>query len=322
MSTGRVIGMSKFSFMTLTQTKLRVWFIRFPNGRWGNSASPAFGPLKDYYLFYLATRTSLEEQKAMWGVPLQSEEDVWDVFTQYLTGEPNANDVIVKKLFFNEEWCSAETELIIDKLATVNKRGILTVNSQPSVNCAPSTDSRVGWGPPGGYVFQKAYLEFFTCEENIIALLQVLGRYPSVNFQVINFDGSFNCTNNEKLQPNAVTWGVYPGCEVKQPTIVDPISFRAWSEEVFALWTKVWGNLYDPGSTSRQVIEHVATNYYLVNLVDNDFPKGSCIWNLLDDIFDRRKLNNILHTKPTLHSVVSNMQGIILVKDDEHALDH
>ena len=60
---------------------------------------------------------------------------------------------------------------------------------------------------------------------------QVLKRYPSVNFHVVNHDGSLKCTNNEKLQPNAVTWGVYPGCEVKQPTIVDPVSFRAWSEE-------------------------------------------------------------------------------------------
>lgn len=44
-------------------------------------------------------------------------------------------------------------------------------------------------------------------------------------------NGSINCTNNEKFQPNAVTLGVYPGCEAKQPTIVDPVSFRAWSEE-------------------------------------------------------------------------------------------
>ena len=47
-------------------------------------------------------------------------------------------------------------------------------------------DPRLGWGPPGGYVFQKAYLEFFTSEETVIALLQVLDRYPHVNFQVQN----------------------------------------------------------------------------------------------------------------------------------------
>jgi hypothetical protein len=31
---------------------------------------------------------------------------------------------------------------------------------------------------------------------------------------VINHDASFNCTNIEKLQPVAVTWGVFPGVNV------------------------------------------------------------------------------------------------------------
>ena len=112
----------------------------------------------------------------MWGLSLNSEEDVWDIFTQYLTGEPNANGVVVKKLIFNDEVLDLETNLICDHLAIVNKKGILTINSQPSVNCAPSTDSKVGWGPAGGYVFQKAYLEFFTREETVIALLQVSSK--------------------------------------------------------------------------------------------------------------------------------------------------
>ena len=292
----------------------------FPNGRWGNAASPAFGDLKDYHLFYLASRTPIEEQKAMWGSSLTCEEDVWDVFTRYLTGEPNSDGIVVNKLIFNEEPLDAETELIADKLAAVNKRGILTVNSQPSVNCAPSNDSRVGWGPPGGYVFQKAYLEFFTSEENVIALMQVLGRYPSVNFQAINHNASFNCTNLHKLEPNAVTWGVFPCCEIKQPTIVDPVSFRYWSEEAFGLWTKQWGNLYEPESTSRKVIEHIATNYYLVTLVDNDFAKGNSLWNVLEDTFDRKKLNSILRKRPTLESVV--LHGFKLLQDDHYVKDH
>jgi methylenetetrahydrofolate reductase (NADPH) len=27
---------------------------------------------------------------------------------------------------------------------------------------------------------------------------------------------------------NAVTWGVFPGREIVQPTVVDPTSFPAW----------------------------------------------------------------------------------------------
>lgn len=288
----------------------------FPNGRWGNSSSPAFGELKDYYLFYLASKSPKEELKKMWG-EVTCEEDVWQVFSRYLSGEANADGIKVTKTIFNEDVLDTETELIADKLAEVVAKGVITVNSQPSVNCVPSNDSRVGWGEPGGYVFQKAYLEFFTSESNVIALLQVLGRYPGVNFQVINHDASFNCTNIKSLQPIAVTWGVFPGSEIKQPTVVDPISFDAWREEAFGLWMEQWAKLYDEGSVSRKVIANIAESYLLVNLVDNDFPMGSCLWNVLDDMFSRVKLNNTLSTLPTLQEVVKTIPHTTIIKDSD-----
>ena len=106
------------------------------------SASPAFGELKDYYLFYLASRTPLEEKRKQWGSNLKTEQDVWDIFTRYLTKEEDSEGVIVNKLIFNEDALDPETELIADKLALVNKKGILTINSQPAINCSPSTDPR------------------------------------------------------------------------------------------------------------------------------------------------------------------------------------
>ena len=279
----------------------------FPNGRWGNSASPAFGELKDYYLFYLAAKSPKNELLKMWGENLTKEEDVWDVFTRYITGEPNAEGINVTKTIFNEDSLSGETALISEQLAEVNKKGVLTVNSQPSVNCAPSSDPNVGWGHPDGYVFQKAYLEFFTSEESVAALLQVLRRYPGVDFQILNHDGSFNCTNKEKLGPNAVTWGVFHGCEIKQPTIVDPISFQAWSEEAFGLWKENWGNLYEPESESRNIIDKISKTYYLVNMVDNDFPLGNCLWNVLEDMFARRRLNEKIHEMLSLDAIVNQL---------------
>ena len=72
----------------------------FPNGRWGNSSSAAFGELSDYYLFYLKSRTGKEELKKMWGQELTCEQDVFDVFYHYITGEPTANDVkVIHSLF-------------------------------------------------------------------------------------------------------------------------------------------------------------------------------------------------------------------------------
>lgn len=37
-----------------------------------------------------------------------------------------------------------------------------------------------------------------------------------------------NVTNSDELSPIAVTWGVFPGKEIYQPTVVDPISFESW----------------------------------------------------------------------------------------------
>lgn len=61
----------------------------------------------------------------------------------------------VTELPWNQDELAPETLPFVDKLAHINKHGILTINSQPNVNAAPSTDPVAGWGRPGGYVFQK-----------------------------------------------------------------------------------------------------------------------------------------------------------------------
>ncbi|XP_054435714.1 methylenetetrahydrofolate reductase (NADPH) isoform X2 [Pteronotus mesoamericanus] len=258
----------------------------FPNGRWGNSSSPAFGELKDYYLFYLKSKAPREELLKMWGEELTSEKSVFDVFVHYLSGERNQNGHRVTCLPWNDEPLAAETGLMKEELLRVNRRGVLTINSQPSINGKPSSDPIVGWGPGGGYVFQKAYLEFFTSRETVAALLQVLKKYElRVNYHIVDVKGE-NITNAPELQPNAVTWGIFPGREIIQPTVVDPVSFMFWKDEAFALWVEQWGRLYDEESPSRMVIQHIHDNYFLVNLVDNEFPLESCLWQVLEDTFE------------------------------------
>lgn len=56
---------------------------------------------------------------------------------------------------WNDEPLAQETNLLKDELEKVNRRGVLTINSQPNINGKPSSDPIVGWGPGGGYVFQK-----------------------------------------------------------------------------------------------------------------------------------------------------------------------
>ncbi|XP_043854162.1 methylenetetrahydrofolate reductase isoform X2 [Dromiciops gliroides] len=258
----------------------------FPNGRWGNSSSPAFGELKDYYLFCLKSKSPREELLKMWGEELTSEESVFEVFTYYLSGEANRSGYRVTCLPWNDEPLAAETSLMKEELQKVNRRGILTINSQPNINGKPSTDPIVGWGPSGGYVFQKAYLEFFTSSETVEALLQVLKKYElRVNYHIVNVKGE-NVTNAPDLQPNAVTWGIFPGREIIQPTVVDPVSFMFWKDEAFALWIEQWGKLYEEESPSRMIIQYIHDNYHLVNLVDNEFPLDNCLWQVLEDTFE------------------------------------
>lgn len=43
--------------------------------------------------------------------------------------------------------------------------------------------------------------------------------------------------------------------------------------------------MYEDESPSRMIIKYIHDNYYLVNLVDNDFPLDSCLWQVIEDMF-------------------------------------
>jgi len=53
------------------------------------------------------------------------------------------------------------------------------------------------------------------------------GRY-NYDDDVVCFKGTIYYTNCNDQQPIAVTWGIFPGKEVVQPTVVDPIAFQSW----------------------------------------------------------------------------------------------
>lgn len=56
---------------------------------------------------------------------------------------------------WSDQALALETGLIQDRLVQLNSLGYLTINSQPSVNGVKSDDKIFGWGPKGGYVYQK-----------------------------------------------------------------------------------------------------------------------------------------------------------------------
>jgi methylenetetrahydrofolate reductase (NADPH) len=69
------------------------------------------------------------------------------------------------------------------------------------------------------------------------------------------------------------------------------LNFILQKDEAFNIWIERWGHLYEPNSQSRQILENVANSYLLVNLVDNDYVKENCIFELLDEMV-KMKLNS------------------------------
>ena len=56
-------------------------------------------------------------------------------------------------------------------LERLTKKSWWTVGSQPAVDGVSSLDRVFGWGPKGGYVFQKGFVEFF-CEREDVDLIE------------------------------------------------------------------------------------------------------------------------------------------------------
>jgi len=70
-------------------------------------------------------------------------------------------------------------------------------------------------------------LEFFASPSLLAHLLPLIERDPNFTYYAINRNGDLR-TNSHAEGPNAVTWGVFPGKEIIQPTVVEAVSFMAW----------------------------------------------------------------------------------------------
>jgi methylenetetrahydrofolate reductase (NADPH) len=153
----------------------------------------------------------VEERRRLWGAELASERDLREAFALYVEGtKPRL------------PWCARldeETVGLQAELARLSRNGLLTINSQPRVNGAPSTDPVYGWGGPGGFVYQKAYVEFFCSPAHLAAVRAAVAHRPSVQFSAVNKRGELEMSCESKVM--AVTWGIFPDREVVQPTVVD-----------------------------------------------------------------------------------------------------
>ncbi|KAJ3213758.1 hypothetical protein HDU67_002509 [Dinochytrium kinnereticum] len=242
----------------------------FPNGRWGDSRSPAYGDLDSYGV---SLKTTSEESLSLWGSPTTLQE-LYDIFSKFCENK-----------ITSLPWCSQplapESEPIRANLIDVNARGYLTINSQPAVDGVPSSDKSVGWGPRNGYVYQKAYLEFFVSPESVDILIERIQQsFPIMTYYAVNKQGDLK-TNATSDGPVALTWGVFPGKEILQPTVVDPVSFMAWKDEAFGIWES-WGEVFKNGCRSRALITDILERWFLMNVIDNDYKRPNGIFEIFN----------------------------------------
>ena len=122
---------------------------------------------------------------------------------------------------------------------------------KPSINMFSA-----GWGGPGGYVYQKAYVELFCSKEKLDALVEKCKSLSYITYMAVNKGGDW-ISNVSETDVNAVTWGVFPAKEIIQPTVVDPSSFMIWKDEAFEIWSRSWAQLYPEGDSSKKLLEEV-----------------------------------------------------------------
>ncbi|AMD19811.1 HCL340Cp [Eremothecium sinecaudum] len=235
----------------------------FPNGRFGDSSSPAYGALD--LCDRPVLRHSYEKSLKLWSRP-ETIYDIANLIINYLKGN-------IDCLPWSDVPLNHEVDSILDSLIRHNENLIFTINSQPKANGVPSNDPVFGWGPPDGYVFQKQYLEFLLPRHKLDTLINLINtNYSILTFFSIDNEDNLNTNHPDDTKAIAVTWGVFPGREVLQPTIVEKVSFIAWKEEFYRIlddWRLRFSANGD--SKSAELLQTIINDYALVTIVDNNF---------------------------------------------------
>ena len=276
----------------------------FPNGRWGPSHSPAFGEIDGYGP---SLKVGPITARKLWGHP-KTREDITELFRRCVSGDlhavPWSDDVDADAPSSTGEGAlRAETELIKQELSALIGKGYWTLASQPAVDGVKSDHPIFGWGPKGeGFVFQKAFVEFFCPKGAWPALKQKLinASEEDVSWMAVDDNGTFESTDtisdsrkvnghvaSSKRTPgtsgvNAVTWGVFRGKEIITPTIIEAESFRAWAEEAYSIWGE-WRRCFPRGSEEEQCLERCRQDVVLINVVGQRYirEEGQLLWKLL-----------------------------------------
>jgi methylenetetrahydrofolate reductase (NADPH) len=239
----------------------------YPNGRWGDARSPAFGEIDGYGpTLHVSTPQALK----LWGHPVERE-DISSLFRRHVEGNLDA-------LPWSEQGLSDETSTIAKQLLALIAKGWWTVASQPAVNGVKSSDPVFGWGPKNGYVFQKPFVEFFVPASQFQQLKEKMDAHDQVTYFAGNAQGDIEASDEDSVNP--VTWGTFAGKEIVTPTIIEAVSFRSWLEEAFSIWRE-WQRIYQPRSVSSKLLSELRQDVWLVNVIWGDFVQGEGLWEFL-----------------------------------------
>lgn len=239
----------------------------FPNGRWGDARSPAFGEIDGYGpTLHVSTPQAL----ALWGHPVDRT-DISTLFRRHIEGD-------LPSLPWSEQGLSPETSTIAPQLLALNAKGWWTVASQPAVNGVKSSDPIFGWGPANGLVFQKPFVEFFLPAADWAVLQPRLAAHDQVTYFAGNAAGEFAASDEQGVNP--VTWGSFKGKEIVTPTIIEAVSFRSWCDEAWSIWRE-WQRVYAPRTASAQLLGELRADLWLVNIIWGDFVDGEGLWRFL-----------------------------------------
>ncbi|XP_006457951.1 hypothetical protein AGABI2DRAFT_216007 [Agaricus bisporus var. bisporus H97] len=241
----------------------------FPNGRFGDFKSPAFGANDLWGNSGSISHEMLRE----WRNP-KTVAELTQLFLDHLDGKISTTPFSPTPLY-------PESLIILPELRRLTERGWWTVGSQPAVDGVSSSDEIFGWGPKAGYVFQKGFVEFF-CEEKDVAMLEKRVQDHGnglVHFFAGNYKGEFS-TNVPEDCRNAITWGVFPGQEIIQTTIIEQESFLSWKEDAYSIWSD-WASCYHPESEERKLLEEVRDRRWLININHHDYRNPQALWDFI-----------------------------------------
>jgi len=111
-----------------------------------------------------------------------------------------------------------------------------------------------------------------------------LDKYPSITYQAVNKAGK-KLQNIKDDDVNAVTWGVFHGREIIQPTVVDAEAFMIWKDEALNIFNNTWAVIYKDSKNDKgedlagdepscKFLETCVENLFVVNIVENDYVSG------------------------------------------------